>query len=311
MFKQHPIRFYIANAFLNMSTLKENKDAEKKEPAPATPEAAPDVAPEVAPEVTLGGSEPTVQQQLCLTVSRTGTQATFQVKETSECGASGFISDCSGTTGLFHGDPYNLIDYDGGSYPLNCYTNVGTSKHTVDTTSGDWQSISLGNNAFVYYNKDGWFVDQWTKQPSQFCSGPNGGYPSVLTPSISSSGAGIEPVSTTSFENPYVYAYQHIPFYAYTTTGAGFSSFYMTLTSPSGPYPTQNESATLILGIFRSDGTVTTYKNPEGGQTISISDASPTLTMGITRVVGYPDYILYYTFSEQGGSCPSGYGSTS
>ena len=304
MFRQHPIRFYIANAFLNLNTLKENKHAEKKEPAPATPDIAPDVAPEVAPEVTLGGSEPTVQQQLCLTVSRTGTQATFQVKETSECGASGFISDCSGTTGLFHGDPYNLIDYDGGSYPLNCYTNVGTSKHTVDTTSGDWQSISLGNNAFVYYNKDGWFVDQWTKQPSQFCSGPNGGYPSVLTPSISSSGVGIEPKTTTFSENPYMFANADIPFYAYTTTGAGFGSFYMTLTSPSGP----NE--TLILGIFRSDGTVTTYNNPEGDQTISISNASPALTMEITEVTGSPNYILSYTFPEQGGSCPLGYGST-
>ena len=152
-------------------------------------------------------------------------------------------------------------------------------------------------------------MDQWTQQQWWFCSGSNGGgYPFVLTPSISSSVDGIEPSSTMSDFHS-MGAYFNIPFYAYTTTGAGFSSFYMTLTLPSGPDPTQNEKP--ILGIFRSDGTVTTYNNPEVDQTISISDADPALTMEIRKVGGYPNYTLTYQFPELGGSCPSGYKSTS
>lgn len=293
MFRQHPLRFYIANAFLNLNTLKKNKHAEKKEPAPATPDAAPDVAPDVAPEVMLGGSDPAVEQQLCLSVSTTGTKtATFEVKKTSECGAPGFISDCS-ITDLSHGDPYNLIDYDSdrGSYALNCYTNVATSLHTVDTTSADWQSINLGNNAFVYYNKDGWFVDQWTKQLVEFST--SNSPPSVLTPS--SYNGDLEAFSTT---DNYIFptaAYQNIPFYAYTTKGEGYSSFYMTLTLPSGPNPPQIE--TPILSIFRSDGTVTTYNNPKADQKITFSDASPALTMEITMMQEDPYYAITYKFT--------------
>ena len=301
MFRKHPIQFYIANAFLNLNTLKKNKHAEKKEPAPATPDvtpATPDVTPDVAPEVMLGGSDPA--EQFCLTVSRTGTQATFKVEKTLECGASGFISDCS-TTDLSHGDPYNLIDYDRRSFALNCFIGVvATSLHTVDTTSTDWQSINLGNNAFVYYNKDGWFVDQWTKQEiNQTCYYNEN--PFVLTPSISYTGVGIEALSTTDNFIPSMSPYMDKPFYVYLNEGGGYSSFYMTVTLPSGSNPTENE--TQILTVFHSDGTVATYNNLTANKQITFSDANPTLTIEITNVGGYPTFPITYSFPEPGYLC--------
>ena len=306
MFRQHPLRFYIANAFLNLNTLKKNKHVEKKEPAPATPDVTPATPDVLPPEVMLGGSDPAEEQQeeqqFCLTVSRKGTQATFNVEKTSEC----FISDCS-TTDQSHGDPYHLIDYDRRSFALKCFIGVvARSLHTVDTTSTDFQSIKLGNNAFVYYNKDGWFADQWTYQPTEVCFSD---YPPfVLTPSISYAAVGIEPVSTTDNFIPPMAAYQDIPFYAYSTKVGGYSSFYMTVTLPSGPNPPQNVGAfsstivseTPILSIFHSDGTVATYKNPTENKQITFSDASNGLMIRIGKVEGSPTYTITYSFPEPG-----------
>jgi hypothetical protein len=186
------------------------------------------------------------------------------------------------------------MDYDRRSFALNCYTGVGPSEHTVETTSADWQSITLGNNAFVYYNKDGWFADQWTYQPTEVCFSDSP--PSVLTPS-----SYIFPLSTTFQYISPIGAYSFIPFYAYTTKVGGYSSFYMTGTLPSGPNPTQNE--TPILSIFHSDGKVSTYSKPQVDQKITFSDANPSLTIEITNVGGFPTFSITYSFPDSGGLC--------
>ncbi|MAI13648.1 MAG: hypothetical protein CMM15_06485 [Rhodospirillaceae bacterium] len=240
-------------------------------------------------------SQPASQPaQFCLTVSRTGTQATFKVEKTLEFGASCFISDCSTTTDLSYGDPYNLIDYDShrGSYALNCYTGVVPSEQTVDTTSDEWKSINLDGNAFVYYNKDGWFVDQWTKQASTIIAS------SPLVPTPSSFNNELFPLSTTNKSS--IGAYSAIPFYAYPTGGEDYNSFYLALTTLEGEPTDPSKTYTPILGIFYGDGNpVSTYNvnNLQVDQKITFSDANPSLTIEITKLENnWPNYAVSYKF---------------
>ena len=184
------------------------------------------------------------------------------------------------------------MDYDRGSYPLNCYTAVVPSLHTVDITSTEWKSINLIGNAFVYYNKDGWFADQWTKQPFQNIASS----PSVPTPS--SYNNELFPLSTTNESS--IGAYSYFPFYAYPTEGESYNSFYMALTTSEGTPTDSNKTYTPILGIFHGDGKpVSTYTgtNLQVGDEIAFSDANPALKIKITNLdKDWPNYAVSYEF---------------
>ncbi len=262
---------------------------EKKGPPPVTqhvPLATQDVSlatqdvPLVTQDATLEYSDPV--EEFCLTVSTTGTQATFKVEKTFECGASGFISDCG--TNPYYGNAYNPVKYDARSFAINCFTNLVSGEHTVETTSDDWQSQPLGRRVFVYYNKDGWFMDQWKTNETEVMVKET----EVMvkreyeTGSYQSSSPSLLSGEVSSLNTP------TLPIYANTNDLTTFwypdsRSFYMTYDQT-------------YLSIFYGDGTVKSYKDPQVNLKIQIQGTIDKIK--ITGRVDYPLYNLTYKFTK-------------
>ncbi|MAI13148.1 MAG: hypothetical protein CMM15_03940 [Rhodospirillaceae bacterium] len=260
------LQFEIGNASFNLRTTKKNKQVEKKGPV------IQDV-PFVTQDATFEYSDPV--EEFCLTVSTTGTQATFKVEKTFECGASGFVSDC--VTNPSYGNAYNPVKYDARSFAINCFTNLVSGEHTVETTSDDWQSLSLGRRVFVYYNKDGWFMDQWKTKETEVEVKRK-----YKTVSYQSSSSSLLSGEVSSLDTP------TFPIYANTNDLTTFwysdyKSFYMTYD--------QN-----YLSIFYGDGTVKSYKDPQVNLKIQIQGTTDKIK--ITGRVDNPYHNLTYEFTK-------------